>query len=76
MALKLVQPSEPPLAEKVRQRVKRTPKPAAMLECRCGSREFIETKSGVLLKDGKPTGGTKTLICAICLLKGERVVVA
>lgn len=28
------------------------------------------------LKNGKPTGGTKALLCVCCLLKGKRVVVA
>jgi hypothetical protein len=36
----------------------------------------IETKIGVLFKNGKPSGGTKQLICALCMLKGERVVLA
>lgn len=51
-------------------------KPVSMLECRCGSREFIETKSGVLYKNGRPTGGTKQLLCLHCLMKGDRVVIA
>jgi hypothetical protein len=75
-SLKLVPVVVPTPAEKVRQRVKSAPKPTAMLQCRCGSREMIETKTGVLFKDGKATGGTKQLICAACMLKGERVVVA
>ena len=62
-------------AEQVRKRVRAMPKPATMVQChRCGGREVIETKIGVLMKNGKPTGGTKTLICVCCLLKGERVV--
>ena len=52
------------------------PKPATMLQCRCGSREFIETKTGVLFENGKAKGGSKQLICAACMLKGERVVVS
>lgn len=64
-------------AEEVRKRVRATDKPATMLQChRCGGREVIETKIGVMMKNGKPTGGTKTLICVVCLLKGERVVLA
>jgi len=74
--LRVVPPSTPGPAEKARQRIKAMPKPATMLECRCGGRELIETKTGVLFKDGKPTGGTKQMICAACLAKGERVVVA
>ena len=61
-------------AEAVRKRVRAMPKPATMVQChRCGGREVIETKIGVLMKDGKPTGGTKQLLCVGCLLKGERV---
>lgn len=62
--------------QRVLERVKATPKPAELLQChRCGGREFIETRIGVVLKRGKPSGGTKALVCACCLLKGERVVV-
>lgn len=62
--------------EAVKRRVRKLPKPVAMAQChRCGGREVIETKIGVILKDGKPTGGTKQLLCAGCLMRGERVVV-
>jgi hypothetical protein len=61
-------------AEQVRKRVRAMPKPATMIQChRCGGREVIETKTGMLLRDGKPTGGTKSLLCVGCLLKGDRV---
>lgn len=61
-------------AEKVRKRVRAMPKPPTMVQChRCGGREVIETKIGVLMKNGKPTGGTKTMICVGCLLQGQRV---
>ena len=61
-------------AEEVRKRVRAMPKPAAMVQChRCGGREVLETKIGVMMKNGKPTGGTKVLLCVGCLLKGERV---
>jgi len=63
-------------AEQVRKRIRAMPKPATMVQChRCGGREVIETKIGVLMKNGRPTGGTKALICVGCLLRGERVVV-
>lgn len=62
--------------ERVRKRTKATPKPAAMAECRrCGGREFIETRTGVLLRAGRPSGGTKTMICVICFANGERVAI-
>jgi hypothetical protein len=75
-SLRVVPATDPGPAEKVRQRLRKT-KPATMLQCnRCAGREVIEAKSGVLFKDGKPSGGTKVLLCALCLLKGERVVLA
>jgi hypothetical protein len=60
--------------EQARKRVRAMPKPEAMIQChRCGGREVIETKTGMLLKEGKATGGTKQLLCVGCLLRGERV---
>ena len=62
--------------ERVRKRLRKTSKPAALVQCpRCSGREVIETKIGVMKKNGKTTGGTKALLCACCLLKGERVVI-
>lgn len=70
-------PAEPaPPEEKVRQRVKAMPRPATMLECRCGCRELIEVKVGVLYQAGKTKGGTRQLLCSACMMKGHRVVVA
>lgn len=61
----------------VLERIKRMPKPKEMLQCpRCGGRELIETKIGVMYRDGKTSGGTKQLLCSLCLMRGERVVVA
>lgn len=74
--LKLVPPAEPEPIEQVRQRVRALPKPSTMLQCpRCGGREMIETKIGMLMKNGRPMGGTKRILCASCLAKGEKVVV-
>lgn len=51
------------------------PDAAHMLSChRCGSREVIETKIGMLYKNGKASGGTKQHLCASCFMRGERVV--
>ena len=52
------------------------PKPASMIQCRCGGREVIETKTGVLFQDGKAKGGTRQIICLLCAMRGERVVLA
>lgn len=61
-------------AEQVRKRVRAMPKPATMVQChRCGGREVIETKIGVLMRNGKSTGGTRQLLCVGCLLRGDRV---
>jgi hypothetical protein len=58
-------------------RVKAMPKPLEMLQChRCGCREVLELKTGVLYQSGKTKGGTKAIVCAACFLKGERVVLA
>lgn len=57
--------------ERVRNRVRGAPKPAAMPQCaRCGGREYIEAKIG----SGKTV--TKQKLCVLCLMKGERVVLA
>jgi hypothetical protein len=74
--LKLVESAPEPAAERVRRRVKALDKPPSMLECRCGSRELLEVKVGVLWRNGRAYGGTKQLICAACLANGERVVLA
>ena len=75
--LSIVPPAAISPTESARQRVRAMPKPAALLQCnRCGGRELIETKTGVLLKAGKPSGGTKQMVCALCLSRGERVVIA
>lgn len=75
--LRIVPPSEPGPIEKVRRRVRSMPKPAALLQCpRCAGRELIETKTGVLLKGVKPSGGTRQMVCALCFSRGERVVIA
>lgn len=71
--LKLVRGTPTPAAE-VRRRIRKMPKPPDLIQChRCGGREVIETKSGVLLQAGKTKGGTKMLLCAHCFMKGERV---
>jgi hypothetical protein len=75
-ALTVVPPTPPGPAEQVRQRLRKTA-PAAILQCpRCAGREVIQTKTGVMLKYGKPSGGTRQMICALCLMRGERVVLA
>lgn len=69
--LKSVPFSLPPETEKRRQKIS---KPSHTLQCRCGSIDVLEIKSGVVLKHGKPSGGTKQIVCASCYLKGDRVV--
>ena len=67
----VIEGSKPPdtPAEKVRERVRKAPKPRAMPQChRCGGREYIETKIGI----GKTA--TKQRLCFLCAMKGERVV--
>jgi len=79
MPLHLVKgtPAPETSAERVRQRLRQAPKPADMLQCpRCAGREVVETRVGVSLIGGKPRGGTKQILCALCLTRGERVVLA
>ena len=67
---------KPPIEPKAeaRRRVRRHPKPAGMLSChKCGGREVIEVRNGVLVTDGKASRGTKVLLCAACYMRGERV---
>lgn len=57
--------------EKVRKRVRAMPKPPGMPQCvRCGGREYIEAKIGA----GKTA--TKQKLCVICLMQGQRIVMA
>lgn len=68
------QPDTP--VQRVKNRVKAAA-PSHMVSChRCGGTEVIDTKIGIMVKDGKPSGGTKQLLCALCFMKGERVVLA
>jgi hypothetical protein len=58
-------------------RVKARARPETMLQCpRCGGREVLELKAGVMFQNGKTKGGTKQIVCACCFMKGERVVLA
>jgi hypothetical protein len=61
--------------EQARERIRKMPKPATMIQChRCGSREVMVTKIGMVLKNGKAIGGTPQILCASCHRGGERVV--
>ncbi|MBN7822176.1 hypothetical protein [Bowmanella yangjiangensis] len=61
--------------QRVLDRVKAS-RPADFVSChRCGGMEVIETKTGVTIKAGKKSGGTKQLLCASCFMRGERVVI-
>lgn len=74
---KVIEGTPPPDTPKqhVIDRVKAS-RPSYTVSChRCGGMEVIETKIGVMIKDGKPSGGTKQLLCALCFMKGERVVI-
>lgn len=71
---KLIEGTPLPEQDPVRKRL-RAVKPAELLQChRCGGREVIETKVGVMFRAGKATGGTRIRLCAHCFMKGERVV--
>jgi hypothetical protein len=73
MPLRLVPPSEPDPVEKVRQRVKKMPRPDGALQCnRCGSRTSLTTINGAVILNGKKTGGTviDKDVCADCYKRG------
>jgi transcription elongation factor Elf1 len=70
-------PPEPATpAEQVRKRLRERSKPIpSLIQChRCGSREVLETKIGMVYKASKASGGTKQILCAACFMRGERVV--
>ncbi|HET9819642.1 MAG TPA: hypothetical protein VFP92_10815 [Rhodanobacteraceae bacterium] len=78
MPFRVIEGTPPPDTpmERERKRIRAMPKPAAMVQChRCGGREVVETKIGVMSRDGKASGGTKQRLCVACLMRGERVVV-
>ena len=63
--------------EQAMQRARSMPRPPSMISChRCGGAEVIQTKIGMMYKDGKATGGTRQILCALCFMKGERVVLS
>lgn len=71
--LKIVPKTEPPEKEKVRQRVKRMVRPDGMLQCnRCGSRLVLNATAGVVIKNGRKTGGTviEKDVCGDCWKQG------
>jgi len=61
-------------AEKVK---KARPSAAYVLRChRCGGTSVVEVRTGMIVKNGKASGGAKQLLCAFCMMKGEHVVLA
>ncbi len=63
--------------DKLKKARKENPAAAHLLTChRCGGAEVIETKVGMIFKNGKAQGGTKQIQCAGCFMKGQRVVLA
>lgn len=67
--------SEPTNTAKIKQARKERPDAAHLLSChRCGGNEVIETKVGMIYKNGKAQGGTKQILCAGCFMSGQRVV--
>lgn len=77
--LTLVPPPTAPRDKKVERiaKIKREA-PPSLLQCplrTCLSTSFIEERTGVMLRNGKASGGTKVLICAMCMTRGKRTVV-
>lgn len=58
-------------------RAQRSRQPDVLLSCpRCGGRELTAARIGMRLRAGKATGGTPVYLCTLCLMQGQRVVVA
>jgi len=67
--LKIVPKTDPSPKEKVKKRVRRMARPDGMLQCnRCGGRVVMTATAGVVIKNGRKTGGTviEKDVCAIC----------
>lgn len=63
--------SEP---EGPRKRVKAKTAPSDVLRCRrCTSLAMVVVKLGMVMRNGKATGGQKVIVCATCLARGEYV---
>jgi len=68
-------PAPDTATERVRKRVRVHKKPAAVIDChRCGGREVIETRIGLMARNRRASGGTRQYLCALCFMRGERVV--
>lgn len=65
-------------AERQRKRLVKAGTESGCLSCpRCGSLALTEVRTGMRPgSTGKPVGGTKQWICAMCQMKGEWVVVS
>lgn len=75
MPLHLI-PSPPP-PERKNDRARRATKPPDLIQCpRCAGREVIVTTIGATLQAGRIKGGTQQVLCAGCMMKGQRVVLA
>lgn len=66
---------EQTITDKLKKARKANPAAISLLSChRCGCNEVIETKVGMIVKNGKAQGGTRQYLCAGCFMKGDRVV--
>ena len=73
--LRLVPPTQPTPAEKIRRKVRQT-REDGVLQCnRCGCRGSVTVVEGAWIEKGKVTGGTVTArhACANCFKRGEIV---
>lgn len=71
--LKLVPKTDPPPAEKVRQRIRKMARPDGALQCnRCGGRTAMTATNGMSILNGKRYGGTIVVkdVCADCYRQG------
>jgi len=63
-----------PEPEGPRKRMRAKVQPPHIIRCpRCTGLAMIEVRLGMEHRNGKPTGGAKATVCAVCLARGEYV---
>ena len=63
-----------PEPEGPRKRMRAKAAPGPIIRCpSCTGLAMIEVKLGMVVRNGKPSGGQKVLVCATCLAQGRTV---
>jgi hypothetical protein len=65
--LRLIQGGSKPRSHRARKRGE-----AGLLTCpECDAAVTVEVRLGRMVRDGKPEGGTRAIVCAVCLSRGK-----